>query len=88
MNSIKWSGDETIDDLYDHWVEMVEQGNRAQLVRELSSAVNTGTRASEPSGDIDTDEMMIRELAYGDDADKIIDMVRASDEHTVGENLK
>jgi len=89
MNSIKWHGDETLDDLYDHWIEYVEQGNRAQLVRELSSAVNTGSRAPEPESeeDIDTEAMMIRELAYGSDADKIIEMVRASDEHEVGENL-
>lgn len=90
MNSIKWSGDETIDDLYDHWIALVEDGNRAQLVRELSSAVNTGSRASEPEGedDIDSEAMFIRELAYGSDADKVIEMVRESDEHEVGENLK
>jgi len=32
--------------------------------------------------------MFIRELAYGSDADKIIEMVRDSDEYEVGENLK
>jgi hypothetical protein len=87
MNSIKWIGDETVDDLYDKWIELVEAGNRAQLVRELSYAVNRGTHSPE-SHESDSDEMMIRELAYGDDADKIIEMVRESDGHTVGENLR
>lgn len=97
MNTINWDGDETIDDLYDHWVQLAEEGNRAGLLKELSRAVNSGRRAYRQTEDGDleyvgpaysTQEMTILELSYGDDADKVIEMVRESDEHELGENLK
>lgn len=96
MNTIIWKGDETITNLYDHWIALVEEGNRAGLLADLSSSVNRGERTYELTDDglertkppHDTDEMMILELAYGSDADKIIEIVRESDEYEVGENLK
>lgn len=97
MNSIKWKGDETLDDLYDHWIQLVEEGNRAGLLKEMSRAVNSGRSAYEEQEDgsleyvgpkYDTSEMTILELSYGSDADKVIEMVKESDEYEVGENLK
>lgn len=97
MNSINWHGDESVDDLYDHWIALVEEGNRAGLIRELSHGVNSREQLFRldddgalirPELEFDSDEMMIRELAYGSDADKVIRLVRESDEHEVGENLR
>jgi hypothetical protein len=96
MNSIKWEGDETIDDLYDHWIALVEAGNRAGLLKDLAHSVNKREKAHiRRDGDLeyigpeyDSNDMVIIELAYGSDATKIIEMVRESDEHDVGDNLK
>lgn len=97
MNTIKWHGDETLDDLYDHWIQLVEEGNRAGLLKEMARAVNSGRSAYEEQEDgsleyvgpaYSTQEMYIVEMAYGSDATKVIEMVKESDEHEVGDNLK
>lgn len=86
MNILEWRGDEKLEDLPDYWVELVEDGNKAQLVRSIESAVNRGV--------IECDEefpgseaMTIMMMAYGEDANRIIEMVKSSDDHEVGENL-
>lgn len=97
MNEIEWHGHETVDDLYDTWIQLVEEGNRAGLLKELARAANTGRSVHERRDDgsleyvgpeYDMDEMYIMELSYGADADKVTELIRESDEHTVGENLQ
>lgn len=97
MNTIKWNGDETLDDVYDHWIQLIEEGNRAGLLKELSCSANRGRSAYEEQHDgslrytgpeYDSSEMTILELSYGADVDKITEMIAESDEHEVGENLK
>lgn len=97
MNGIEWTGNETIDDLYDHWIQLIEEGNRSGLLKELSRAVNSGRTVYKERDDgsleyigpqYDTSEMMILELSYGSDADKIIEIIKESDEHSVGNNLQ
>lgn len=87
MNSLKWRGDETLDDLPDYWIELVEQGNKAQLLRSISGTLNRGVIHVEDEYP-GSEEMCILSLAYDEDARKVIEMVKSSEDHEVGENLR
>lgn len=96
MNSIKWKGDETLDDIYDHWIQLLENGNRAGLLKEIYCAVNGhGSAFEEVDGelvyrgpDMNCDDMTILEFAYGSDVRRVREMIEESDEYELGENLK
>lgn len=97
MNELVWNGDETIEDIYDLWIDLIERGNKAGLVKEIYCVLHGGESAYHYGEDgellydgpeFDSEEMAMLFLSYGYDADKVVEMVEESDEHEVGENLK
>lgn len=95
MNTLVWT-DETIDDLYDHWITLAENGNKSGLVKDIYAGLNGHGRAHEWEDgelvyigpDLDTQDMTMLFMSYGGDAQHIIDMVDDSPNHDIGENLK
>ncbi|AGM11515.1 hypothetical protein M199_gp151 [Halogranum tailed virus 1] len=84
MNSLKWTGDESIEDVQEPMRTLAQEGEEHALTKEIYLAINGHGSGHELTDDgyeyvgptFDSEELLIIALAYRNDAKKMIELAQ------------